>query len=131
MQVQGGGKRFCRFLRQGCVGIENGKEALAAGGPPPSGGEIWVRFPEHEKLDVVLKPAMWQCQRQTKKYFEKERRENEAGEERKCGEDDEDAAGFCLPTWGGGGNSGTHPPRNLAYPQTDKCPTPPPPLGGV
>ena len=31
---------------------------------------------------------------------------------------------------GGGVNSGTHPPRILAYPQTDKCPTPPPPGGG-
>ena len=38
-------------------------------------------------------------------------------------------SGFCLATLGGGGgNSGTHPPRILAYPQTDKCPTPP--LGG-
>ena len=36
------------------------------------------------------------------------------------------APGFCLATLGGGGvNSGT-PPRTLAYPQTDKCPTPPP-----
>ena len=33
---------------------------------------------------------------------------------------------------GGGVNAGTHPPRILAYPQTDKCPTaPPPPWGGV
>ena len=31
---------------------------------------------------------------------------------------------------GGGVNSGTHPPRILAYPQTDKCPTPPPGGGG-
>ena len=38
-------------------------------------------------------------------------------------------AGFCLPSPGGGGgvNAGTHPPRILAYPQTDKCP---PPQGG-
>ena len=31
---------------------------------------------------------------------------------------------------GGGVNSGTHPPRILAYPQTDKCPTHPPGGGG-
>ena len=31
---------------------------------------------------------------------------------------------------GGGVNSGTHPPRILAYPQTDKCPTPPRGGGG-
>ena len=31
---------------------------------------------------------------------------------------------------GGGVNSGTHPPRILAYPQTDKCPTTPPRGGG-
>ena len=30
----------------------------------------------------------------------------------------------------GGVNSGTHPPRILAYPQTDKCPIPPPGGGG-
>ena len=34
------------------------------------------------------------------------------------------------PRGGGGVNSGTHPPRILAYPQTDKCPTPPPRGGG-
>ena len=38
--------------------------------------------------------------------------------------------GFCLATLGGGVNPGTHPPRILAYPQTDKCPTPPPRGGG-
>ena len=31
---------------------------------------------------------------------------------------------------GGGVNSGTHPPRILAYPQTDKCPSPPRGGGG-
>ena len=42
-------------------------------------------------------------------------------------------SGFCLATLGGGGgvNSGTHPPRILAYPQTDKCPTPPQGGGGA
>ena len=34
------------------------------------------------------------------------------------------------PRGGGGVNSGTHPPRILAYPQTDKCPTPPQGGGG-
>ena len=38
--------------------------------------------------------------------------------------------GFAYPPRGGEVNSGTHPPRILAYPQTDKCPTPPQGGGG-
>ena len=75
------------FWDKGVWGIENGKEALAAGGPPPK-GETWVSFPGDEEFFGVPKDAVWRTRRQAKKFFEKKRKE-EAGEEREGDEDDE------------------------------------------
>ena len=68
--------------RQGCP---------CRGWTPPPKGETWVRFPGDEELFGVPKAAVWRTRRQAKKFLEKQRKENEAGEERKGDEDDEDA----------------------------------------
>ena len=68
-EARQGGRGGCKYKARGNIyvvfcnkrvwGMENGMEALAAGGPPHK-RETWGRFPGDEELFGVPKAAVWQ-----------------------------------------------------------------------
>ena len=58
VQIQSGGASLCRVRDNGQWGIEQGKEALAAGGPPGV-GETWIAFPKDPELFAIPRASVW------------------------------------------------------------------------
>ena len=74
------------FRDNGEWGIEQGKEALAAGAPPGV-GETWISFPKDPELFAIPRASVWKTKTQTKKFLakmmaaEEEDKEDDADEE--------------------------------------------------
>ena len=58
------------FRDNGQWGIEQGKDALAAGGPPGF-GETWISFPKDPELFAIPRASVWKTKTQAKKFLAK------------------------------------------------------------
>ena len=58
------------FRDNGEWGIEQGKEALAAGGPHGV-GETWISFPKDPELFAIPRASVWRTKTQAKKFLGK------------------------------------------------------------
>ena len=58
------------FRDNGQWGIERGKEALAAGGPPGV-GETWIAFTKDPELFAIPRASVWKTKTQAKKLLAK------------------------------------------------------------
>ena len=96
-KYKAGEQVYVVFRDNGEWGIEQGKEELAAGGPPGV-GETWISFPKDPELFAISRASVWKTKTQAKKFLAKMM----AAEE----EDKEDDADADEENDGDGGNDG-------------------------
>ena len=102
------------FRDNGEWGIEQGKQALAAGGPPGV-GETWTSFPKDPELFAIPRVSVWKTKTQAKKFLakmmaaEEEDKEDDAdADEENDGDESNDGDGD-----GDGGDEGDGPGAGL------------------
>ena len=69
-KYKAGEQVYVVFRDNGEWGIEQGKEALAAGGPPGV-GETWISFPKDPELFAIPRASVWKTKTQAKKFLGK------------------------------------------------------------
>ena len=69
-KYKAGEQVYVVFRDNGEWGIEQGKEALAAGGPPGV-GETWISFPKDTELFAIPRASVWKTKTQAKKFLAK------------------------------------------------------------
>ena len=69
-KYKAGEQVYVVFRDNGQWGIEQGKEALAAGGPPGV-GETWISFPKDPELFAIPRASVWKTKTQAKKFLAK------------------------------------------------------------
>ena len=97
-KYKAGEQVYVVFRDNGQWGIEQGKEALAAGAPPGV-GETWIAFPKDPELFAIPRASVWKTKTQAKKFLAKMMAAKEEDKE-----DDED---------GDGGDEGDGPGAGL------------------
>ena len=98
------------FRDNGQWGIEQGKEALAAGGPPGV-GETWIAFPKDPELFAIPRASVWKTKTQAKKFFAKMMAAEEEDKEDDADADEE--GGESNDGDGDGGDEGDGPGAGL------------------
>ena len=109
-KYKAGEQVYVVFRDNGQWGIEQGKEALAAGGPPGV-GETWIAFPKDPELFAIPRASVWKTKTQAKKFLAKMMA---AEEEDKEDDADADEEGDESNDWDGdGGDEGDGPGAGL------------------
>ena len=108
-KYKAGEQVYVVFRDNGEWGIEQGKEALAAGAPPGV-GETWISFPKDPKLFAVPRVSVWKTKTRAKKFLakmmaaeEKDKEDDADVDEENDGDEGNDGDGNGGDEWNGPG----------------------------